>query len=43
MRALVGTDAALTVLGPDEAPELTDGVGAVLRYVDAGTPGRGDG
>lgn len=40
LRALVGTDAALTVLGPDEAPELTDGVGAVLRYVDAGTPGR---
>ncbi|QGN48955.1 Vms1/Ankzf1 family peptidyl-tRNA hydrolase [Micromonospora sp. WMMD558] len=43
VRALVGTDAELTVLGPDEAPELTDGVGAVLRYVDAGTPGRGDG
>ncbi|MEU4567794.1 Vms1/Ankzf1 family peptidyl-tRNA hydrolase [Micromonospora sp. NPDC023956] len=41
VRALVGTDAAVTVLGPDEAPELTDGVGAVLRYVDAGTPGRG--
>ncbi|MCM0678163.1 peptide chain release factor 1 [Micromonospora phytophila] len=43
VRALVGTDAELTVLGPDEAPELTDGVGAVLRYVDAGTPGRGNG
>ncbi|NJP34603.1 baeRF2 domain-containing protein [Micromonospora thermarum] len=43
VRALVGTDAELTVLGPDEAPELTDGVGAVLRYVDAGTPGRGGG
>ncbi|WCN84324.1 baeRF2 domain-containing protein [Micromonospora sp. LH3U1] len=43
IRALVGTDAALTVLGPDEAPELTDGVGAVLRYVDPGTPGRGNG
>lgn len=43
VRALVGTDAALTVLGPDEAPDLADGVGAVLRYVDAGTPGRGDG
>ncbi|PZF98997.1 baeRF2 domain-containing protein [Micromonospora deserti] len=43
VRALVGTDAELTVLGPDEAPELTDGVGAVLRYVDAGTPGRGIG
>ncbi|MEU4399450.1 baeRF2 domain-containing protein [Micromonospora orduensis] len=43
VRALVGTDAALTVLGPDEAPELTDGVGAVLRYVDPGTPGRGNG
>ncbi|PWR12581.1 peptide chain release factor 1 [Micromonospora acroterricola] len=43
VRALVGTDAALTVLGPDEAPELTEGVGAVLRYVDASTPGRGNG
>lgn len=43
VRALVGTDAALTVLGPDEAPELADGVGAVLRYVDPGTPGRGNG
>ncbi|MGB2572488.1 Vms1/Ankzf1 family peptidyl-tRNA hydrolase [Micromonospora citrea] len=43
VRALVGTDAELTVLGPDEAPDLTDGVGAVLRYVDAGTPGRGNG
>lgn len=43
VRALVGTDAELTVLGPDEAPELTDGVGAVLRYVDASTPGRGNG
>ncbi|MFG2054692.1 Vms1/Ankzf1 family peptidyl-tRNA hydrolase [Micromonospora sp. NPDC048930] len=43
LRALVGTDAELTVLAPEEAPELTDGVGAVLRYVDAGTPGRGNG
>ncbi|SCL28729.1 Vms1/Ankzf1 family peptidyl-tRNA hydrolase [Micromonospora inyonensis] len=43
VRALVGTDARVTVLGPDEAPELTDGVGAVLRYADAGTPGRGGG
>ncbi|MEV4544519.1 hypothetical protein GA0070609_2170 [Micromonospora echinaurantiaca] len=43
VRALVGTDAELTVLGPDEAPELVDGVGAVLRYVDASTPGRGNG
>lgn len=41
VRALVGTDAELTVLGPDEAPELTGGVGAVLRYVDVATPGRG--
>ncbi|MFG3417491.1 Vms1/Ankzf1 family peptidyl-tRNA hydrolase [Micromonospora sp. NPDC049460] len=41
VRALVGTEAELTVLGPDEAPELADGVGAVLRYVDAATPGRG--
>ncbi|MEW1590377.1 peptide chain release factor 1, partial [Micromonospora vinacea] len=43
VRALVGTDAALTVLGPEEAPDLTDGVGAVLRYVDPSTPGRGNG
>lgn len=43
VRALVGTDAELTVLGPDEAPDLPDGVGAVLRYVDAATPGRDDG
>ncbi|WP_405095858.1 Vms1/Ankzf1 family peptidyl-tRNA hydrolase [Micromonospora sp. NBC_01412] len=43
VRALVGTDAELTVLAPEEAPELTDGVGAVLRYVDAATPGRGNG
>ncbi|MEU8262261.1 Vms1/Ankzf1 family peptidyl-tRNA hydrolase [Micromonospora sp. NPDC048999] len=43
LRALVGTDAELTVLAPEEAPELTDGVGAVLRYVDASTPGRGNG
>ncbi|MFG1954983.1 Vms1/Ankzf1 family peptidyl-tRNA hydrolase [Micromonospora sp. NPDC048830] len=41
VRALVGTHAELAVLGPDEAPDLTDGVGAVLRYVDAATPGRG--
>ncbi|MFC4147802.1 Vms1/Ankzf1 family peptidyl-tRNA hydrolase [Micromonospora mangrovi] len=43
LRALVGTDAELTVLAPEEAPDLTDGVGAVLRYVDASTPGRGNG
>jgi hypothetical protein len=43
IRALVGIDAELTVLGPDEAPDLTDGVGAVLRYVDESTPGRGNG
>lgn len=42
VRALVGTDAELTVLGRDEAPDLTDGIGAVLRYVDASTPGRGN-
>lgn len=42
IRALVGTDAAMTVLAPEEAPELDDGIGAVLRYVDAGTPGRGN-
>lgn len=40
LRALVGTDAALTLLDANEAPELTDGVGAVLRYVDAATPHR---
>lgn len=43
VRALVGTDAGVTVLGAEEAPELTDGVGAILRFVDASTPGRGDG
>ena len=43
LRALVGTDAAITVLAPEEAPELPDGVGAILRYVDTGTPGRGAG
>ena len=43
VRALVGTDAALTVLMPEEAPDLTDGVGAVLRYVDASTPEAGNG
>jgi hypothetical protein len=43
VRALVGTDAAITVLGPDEAPGLDDGVGAILRYVDASTPGRDNG
>jgi hypothetical protein len=43
VRALVGTDAAVTVLGPDEAPDLVDGVGAVLRYVDEGTAGAGNG
>ncbi|PPA61765.1 Vms1/Ankzf1 family peptidyl-tRNA hydrolase [Micromonospora chalcea] len=43
LRALIGTGADLTVLAPEEAPELTDGVGAVLRYVDASTPGRGNG
>jgi hypothetical protein len=40
VRALVGTDAAATVLGVEEAPDLVDGLGAVLRYVDAATPGR---
>ncbi|MFY1702550.1 Vms1/Ankzf1 family peptidyl-tRNA hydrolase [Micromonospora sp. WMMA1923] len=43
LRALVRTDAQLTVLAPEEAPQLADGVGAVLRYVDASTPGRGGG
>lgn len=36
LRALVGSDAGLVLVGPDEAPE--DGVGVVLRYVDASTP-----
>ncbi|WP_434740178.1 Vms1/Ankzf1 family peptidyl-tRNA hydrolase [Micromonospora sp. SH-82] len=40
VRALAGTDATVTVLAPQEAPDLADGVGAVLRYVDEGTPGR---
>lgn len=43
VRALVGTDAELAVLGRDEAPDLSDGVGAVLRYADASTPGAGRG
>ncbi|MEV4754908.1 Vms1/Ankzf1 family peptidyl-tRNA hydrolase [Micromonospora sp. NPDC049559] len=43
VRALVGTDAGITVLTPEEAPELADGVGVVLRYVDASTPAGGDG
>lgn len=38
LRALVGTDATVTLLDANEAPELADGVGAVLRYVDAATP-----
>jgi hypothetical protein len=42
IRALVGGDAGLVLIGPDEAPE-PDGVGVVLRYVDAGTPGGRDG
>ncbi|MEE6259832.1 baeRF2 domain-containing protein [Plantactinospora sonchi] len=41
LRALSGTDAGVTVLDPDQAPDLTDGVGAVLRYVDASTPAGG--
>ncbi|MFY1670877.1 Vms1/Ankzf1 family peptidyl-tRNA hydrolase [Plantactinospora sp. WMMB334] len=43
IRALVGTDAGITVLDSDQAPELADGVGAVLRYVDASTPAGGRG
>jgi hypothetical protein len=39
VRALVGGDAGVVLVGPDEAPE-PDGVGVVLRYVDAVTPGR---
>ncbi|HEX7745873.1 MAG TPA: Vms1/Ankzf1 family peptidyl-tRNA hydrolase [Micromonosporaceae bacterium] len=37
VRALVGSDAGLVLVGPDESPP--DGVGVVLRYVDAATPG----
>ncbi|HEX8628120.1 MAG TPA: peptide chain release factor 1, partial [Catenuloplanes sp.] len=36
LRAVAGTDAALVLVGPGEAP-LPHGVGAVLRYADAGT------
>ncbi|MFB6393204.1 Vms1/Ankzf1 family peptidyl-tRNA hydrolase [Polymorphospora lycopeni] len=36
VRALAGTDADLVLVDPDEAP-LDDGLGAVLRYVDAST------
>ncbi|HEY8533445.1 MAG TPA: Vms1/Ankzf1 family peptidyl-tRNA hydrolase [Micromonospora sp.] len=41
LRALVGTGAGLVLVGPDDA-DLDDGVGVVLRYADAATPGRGD-
>ncbi len=37
LRALAGTDAGI-VLTPQGGPQLTDGVGAVLRYADASTP-----
>ncbi|MGO4459763.1 hypothetical protein AB4039_21055 [Streptomyces sp. M-16] len=37
VRALVGTGAELVVVPQDELP-LRDGVGALLRYTDAGTP-----
>ena len=40
VRALTATDAAVTLVGPDEVP-LEDGIGAVLRYVDTGTPVEG--
>ncbi|HWG99527.1 MAG TPA: Vms1/Ankzf1 family peptidyl-tRNA hydrolase [Pilimelia sp.] len=36
LRAVTGTDAALVLVGPGEAP-LEGGVGALLRYADAGT------
>jgi hypothetical protein len=39
VRALVGTGAEITVLGADEAPQLPDGVGAVLRWTDRVTTG----
>lgn len=37
LRALAATDAALALVSFEEAP-LRDGLGAVLRYVDAATP-----
>jgi hypothetical protein len=42
VRALSGTDADIVLVGPDEAP-LDGGLGAVLRYLDASTPGQGNG
>jgi hypothetical protein len=42
VRALAGTDASIVLVGPDDAP-LDDGIGALLRFVDASTPGRGNG
>lgn len=39
VRALFGTEAAVTVLGPEEAPPMSDAIGVVLRYVDSATPG----
>lgn len=38
VRALVGTDAEL-VLVPPGGPDLDGGIGALLRYADASTPG----
>ncbi|MGK5685403.1 Vms1/Ankzf1 family peptidyl-tRNA hydrolase [Actinoplanes sp. URMC 104] len=35
VRAIAGTDAALVLVAPEEV-KLTDGIGAVLRYQDAG-------
>jgi len=39
VRALAGTDAELALVGPDDVP-LDEGLGAILRFVDASTPGR---
>jgi hypothetical protein len=36
LRAIVGTDASLVLVGPDEVP-LEHGIGALLRYADAST------
>ncbi|SDZ45193.1 hypothetical protein SAMN05444365_1188 [Micromonospora pattaloongensis] len=41
LRALTGTHASLVLVGPDDV-DLDGGVGAVLRYADRSTPGRGD-
>jgi hypothetical protein len=36
LRAIAGTGADLVLVNPDDAP-LEHGIGAVMRYADAGT------